>query len=68
MTEKTKPAAKPKTTATVLSIKDLAKRLDVEPATARMKLRKAGLKPKGKAWFWPSNKELEATAKKLEAA
>lgn len=48
-------------------IKDLAKSLGVQEATARKNLRDAGIKKSGSAYEW-SKSELDATVKKLSAA
>lgn len=48
-------------------IKDLAKSLGVQEATARKNLRDAGVKKVGTAYEW-SKGELDATVKKLGSA
>lgn len=46
-------------------INDLAKEMGVEAATARIALRKKGVKKSGRAYEWNSRSEVKAVASKL---
>jgi hypothetical protein len=50
------------------TVKDMAKKLGVKPATARGILRKKGSKRKAKSYGWNTLAELNAEAKKLQGA
>ena len=49
------------------TVDDLAKKLGVQPASARIALRKAGIEKDGKSYGWDSQKDLEAAVKKIKA-
>lgn len=53
--------------APAFGVAELAKHMDVEPATCRVKLRAANIKKSGKGYGWKSKTEMEAVAKKLAA-
>lgn len=65
----TKPAAKaaPKKEEPSFKygIEDVAKALDVKPASARVQLRAKGIKKAGKSYGWNSKSEVEEVVKKL---
>lgn len=52
----------------VLGIAHMAKHLGVAPASARDKLRRAGIGAEGGKYEWPSKKAMEADAAKLKPA
>lgn len=49
-------------------IEDLAKLMGIEPASARVRLRAAGIKKTGKTYAWASKGEMEKVKAKCEAA
>lgn len=48
-------------------VNDLADALDIEPASARVALRKAGIEKAGRSYGWNTQKELDEVVKKLKA-
>lgn len=49
-------------------VEDLAKELDIQPASARVALRKAGVEKNGTAYGWNSEKDFKAVIAKLKTA
>lgn len=50
-------------------VEDLADKLGIEPASARIKLRNSGIKPQnGNRYGWETKADLEATVEKLKSA
>lgn len=62
-----KPAEKKEVPAMKYGVDDLAKALDIKPASARVRLRNAGVAKAGKSYGWNSQKDLEAVVKQLSA-
>ena len=50
------------------NVDDLAKALDIEPASARVALRKAAIKKAGRAYGWNSKDDFEGVVRKLKQA
>ncbi len=46
-------------------VDDLAKALDIKAASARVRLRNAGVEKAGKSYGWNSQKDLDAVVKQL---
>lgn len=50
------------------NVNDLAEKMGVQPASARIALRKSGIKKQGKSYGWNTKADLDAMAKTLKAA
>lgn len=48
-------------------VDDLAKALDIQPASARVALRNHGIEKAGKSYGWNSQKEMDEVVKKLQS-
>lgn len=48
-------------------VAELAEALGIEPTSARVKLRNAGIEKSGRSYSWPNQKALDAVVKQLKA-
>jgi len=48
-------------------VAELAEALGIEPTSARVKLRNAGIEKTGRSYSWPNQKALDAVVKQLKA-
>ena len=48
-------------------VAELAEALGIEPTSARVKLRNAGIEKTGRSYSWKNQKELDAVVKQLKA-
>lgn len=48
-------------------VAELAEALGIEPTSARVKLRNAGIEKNGRSYSWKNQKELDAVVKQLKA-
>lgn len=66
-TAKAAPAAKSNEPEFKFGVADLAEILDIEPASARVALRKAEVEKAGRSYGWNTKAELDAVAKQLQS-
>ena len=64
--KKDKKAAKPAAEKMKFGVDDLAKSLGIKSASARVRLRNAGVAKAGKSYGWNSQKDLDSVAKQLK--
>lgn len=64
---KTKAAEKEEPETFKYGVADLAEKLDLEPASVRVKLRNAGIEKAGKSYGWNTKAELQEVIDELKA-